>query len=102
MSPQGGTIGWDQGLTVLNPNDKEIQIRIEAFLPDQTRTAERELTLNPGEKVAAILNEQKLFVPDFSQAGGYINLSCSPQGCLAFSLFFPTPEFRTLAAIPGQ
>ncbi|MBI4481476.1 MAG: matrixin family metalloprotease [Acidobacteria bacterium] len=96
-----GLFGFFTGISILNPDlTKSIQVTLTVFKADGTQSAERTVTLAPGQRLSRLLDEAEYFGPSFSQAGGYVKLT-SADPFFAFELF-GTSNGAILSSVPAN
>ncbi len=88
------------GLSILVPGNDEAVVTIQAYSEDGQLTAQRTVTIAPGNRLVRLLNDADLFGFGFEQVKGHLKI-ISDELVLVFALFGDyLSEF--LAAIEGQ
>jgi hypothetical protein len=92
------TAGYWTGIAILNTNSTSASVSLEVFTAGGASVGTKTLTLQPGQKVAQLLDQ---FVPATAgQSGGYVHISSSLP-LTSFSLF-GSNDGLSLSAIPLQ
>ena len=88
------------GLSILVPGNDEAVVTIQAYSEDGQLSAQRTVTIAPGNRLVRLLNDADLFGFGFEQVKGHLKI-ISDELVLVFALFGDyLSEF--LAAIEGQ
>jgi hypothetical protein len=88
------------GLSIWNINSLPAEIRVLARDRNGRVSAVKDLILDPNQRRIGLLNEDYYFGPEFSQVGGYLEIS-SDQPVISFCLYGDF-AMEYLSAISGQ
>lgn len=88
------------GLALLNPQTDPATVSIQAYTSTGELTAQKELTVAPGEKIVDVLGSDSYFGPAFQQVRGHLHI-LSDQPLFAYALF-GSLDREFLSAVEGQ
>ena len=92
-------LGFYTGLAFLNPHGQRTSITLDVFDRDANRVASTNLSLEPGERRARLMNE---LIPSLTdQLGGYVRVTAS-RPIFSFQLFGSRTSMDFLANVPAQ
>ncbi|RPI29577.1 MAG: hypothetical protein EHM61_01085 [Acidobacteria bacterium] len=88
------------GLALMNAGSGPASAKVQIFDPAGKMTGEKTVEVAPGQRMVGLLDDPRLFGPEFQQVGGHMKI-VSDRPLVSF-VMFADGQLRYLSALEGQ